>query len=190
MDGKEAIINKILEDAKIKAAKILEDSASMVSELKKDAIEWAKEYTDAQNRALDKEAKEIVERRLTVAELEVRKTNLADKQALIDDAFKVALDKLCSLGKTYYSRIVFKMIAESAEDEDTIIMSKDGVLTEQDFVSQDFFKAKNLKISAKKGDFSGGVKLVGVKSDKDLTFSAVIESFREENTAKVAEILF
>lgn len=190
MDGKEAIINKILEDAKIKATKILEDSATLVKELTDNATEWAKEYTDAQNATLNKEAKEIVERRLTVAELDVRKINLADKQALIDDAFNVALDKLRSLGKTYYSKIVFKMIAESAEDGDTIVMSKDGVLCEQDFESQEFFKSKNLKISANKGDFSGGVKLIGKKSDKDLTFSAIIESIREENTAKVAEILF
>lgn len=190
MEGKEAIINKILEDAENSVQEILLTAKKEVDALISSANAWAEEYTQTQASALKKETAEIIERRLTVAELDVRKLTLKAKQDLIDDAFTMALEKLRSLGKTYYSRLVLKLLEENADEGDVIVLSRDGVLSEKDFLELKVFASKGLKVSEKRGDFLGGIKLIGISSDKDLTFETLIANIKEEKTSEVASLLF
>lgn len=190
MDGKEAIINKILEDADEQAQSILSQAEKSSNDAIALAKEWADCYKTAQQKILDKDLEEILSRRLTVAELDNRKLILKAKQDLIEDTFSVALDKLCSLGKTYYTKLVNKLLTENADMCDEVILSCDGVLTTKDIESLEVFKEKKLKVSDKKGDFKGGVMLVGNNCDKDLTFKAIVSNAKEELISAVAKILF
>ncbi len=190
MDGKQAILNKILDDAKASASEILKTATDKAEQTIGTAKKFAEEYTETQKKILQRETREIVERKVTVAELDVRKNILKAKQDLIEDVFAIALDKLCSLGKTYYSRLVFKLLDENAEENDVIVLSSDGVMTRADFISNDTVKSLSLKISKTAGDFKGGIKLIGKYSDKDLTFKTLISDLKEQKTSEVASLLF
>lgn len=190
MDGKQAILNKILEDASNTANDILSTAKAQSEQLLSDATAWANQYHAENLKALEKEKKEIVERKLTVAELDVRKLTLQAKQSLIDDVFDIAIDKLCSLGKTYYKKLVVALLEQNAEKDDEIILSCDGVLNEEDLSNEEIVKKFSLKFSSVKGVFKGGIKLLGKVSDKDLTFKSLIESIKEEKTSEVAKLLF
>ena len=190
MEGKQAILNKILEDAKFSANEISSNAKVKSDQLINQANEWAKEYFTENKKALEKEKKEIVERKLTVAELDVRKLTLKAKQGLVDDAFKIALDKLRSLGKTYYKKLIVRLLEENAERDDEIIFSCDGVLSKNDLVNEEIVKNLSLKFNDKCGGFKGGVKLIGKVSDKDLTFESLISNLKEEKTSEVAKLLF
>lgn len=190
MEGKQAILNKILEDANLAVNEINSNAKTQSEQIISQAKAWADEYVTENKKVLEKEKKEIVERKLTVAELDVRKLTLKAKQGLVDDAFNIALDKLRSLGKTYYKKIVVSLLEENAEKDDEIVLSCDGVMSQKDLSDEDIVKKLSLKFSDKYGDFKGGVKLIGKVSDKDLTFESIIANVREEKTSEVANLLF
>ena len=50
---------------------------------------------------------------------------------------------------------------------------------------------KNLNLDVVKGlDFGGGIKLLGQKTDKDLSFNAILAQFASTNAQKVSAIIF
>ena len=190
MEGKQAIINKILEDANYSANEITLNAEKEVSSLLDSARKLADDYTNTQKIALQKETEEIVKRRLTVAELDVRKLTLKAKQDLIGEVFSLVLTKLCNLEKKSYLSFVESLLIKNADEGDAIVLSKDGVLSKEDFVSLDIYKQKNLSVKSEIGDFKGGIMLIGESSDKDLTFSSLVNNLTEEKTSEVAQLLF
>ena len=190
MEGKEAIIKKIIEDAELKAKTLIDNAESVVKARQTEAQAWADEYKSVQENIAVKEASETVARRITVADLDVRKLLLGAKQEVIGEVFEKVYEKLLALPKAQYLAFVEKLINATAEDGDEVVMSKDNVLAEEDIKSLKVYKEKNLKISTEKGDFMGGVKLIGVKCDKDLTFKAYTDSLVNEYALKIAEEIF
>ena len=83
MNGKDAIIKKISDDASDKCAETEKNAKARVEVLINEAEEWADEYTAAQEEILRKNASDIIKRRLTVSELEVKKILLNAKQSVI-----------------------------------------------------------------------------------------------------------
>lgn len=190
MDGKQAIICKILDDANEKAQSIISNANKNVDEKITDAEEFAKEYSTAQLSIAKKEAGEIIERRLIVADLDARKDLLSKKQQVISKVFDLAYEKLCSIDKKTYLDFVEKLIIEVAEDGDQVLLSKDGVLSSSDIESLKVFKDKKLVAKKEKGDFIGGVMLFGKNADKNLTFKAILLENRDILASKVSQILF
>ena len=190
MEGKEAIIKRIISDAEKKAKSITEIAKADALERETDAKSWAEDYVGAQEKILTRDAEDVVTRRKTVAELDVRKITLKAKQDIISKVFDEVLAKLCALKKADYLKLVEEKMIESAEIGDTVVLSKDGVLTDKDVSGLKVFSDKKLSVSKDKGEFIGGVYLEGEKCDKDLTFSSIVEEKRGELTATVAEELF
>ena len=83
MQGREAIVGKIIADAEEKAEKLRADAAQR-AEAAAAAVERAAQERLAEGRrALGREAEEIVARRETVAALDTRKEILAAKRGII-----------------------------------------------------------------------------------------------------------
>ena len=189
MEGQKAILDKILSDAREKSSSIELESKNECKRRLDSAKKWAEDYTNAQNEILSREIEGIKAGKKLNAELDVKKTLLKAKRSVLDDAFVLAYEKLCKIDKASYLKLVESLIDENAEDGDEIVLSKDGVLDVKD-IDVSKFKAKNLKVSEKKGDFIGGVTLSGSKSDKDLSFKAVIDGKKEELTSLAVDSLF
>ena len=190
MEGKEAIINKILDDAKQSAEEILQKAQNNADVKTQSANEWANEYTKVQRAILEKDLVEIIERRKTVANLDVRKLLLSAKQEVLSDVFGQALDRLRKLDKNDYLKLIIELVKENADQNDCLILSKDGVLCKKDIENHQVIKDYNITVSEEFGDFVGGVMLIGEVCDKDLTFEAVIDSKKEELSSEVAKRLF
>lgn len=190
MEGKESIIDKIIKDAEKKAENNISDAENYAISLKEDAELWSEKYCEEQDKIVKKTAAEIIERRKIVAGMEVKKIVLNAKQKAIDEVFSLVYEKLCNLKKDKYAEFVLKEIESCCEDGDAIVLSKDGVLSEKDFEKADFYKAKNMSVAKERGDFVGGVKLIGKFCDKDLTFKGLVESKKESFTFDVVQKLF
>lgn len=188
--GKDAIIAKIGAEAEEKSAEIISAAELKAKQITEAATAEAEEFVKKVSSEADAEAVKRIEQRKTLSELDGRKIILKAKREVIDDAFIVALDKLRSVSKTYYLRLVERSIAENAEEGDVIVLSKDGVIGAKDVEAMPCFKDMNLSVAKDRGDFVGGVKLVGKNCDKDLSFAAIIEGVKEEKTAGVASVLF
>lgn len=185
MDGKEAIIAKILESAEKKAQENLHAAENYAVSVKEQATEWAKSYSDEQEKALKKETADIVARRKIVAGLDVRKVLLKAKQDVINNIFARAEEKLCKVNKKTYLNIVLTKIQEFADNGDQVMLSCDGVLSEKDITESAVFKEKKLTVCKKQGKFYGGVMLIGKFCDKDLSFHEIISAEK----AKIAPVL-
>ena len=190
MEGKEAIIAKIIADAESKAQEIVHAAETYAVLVKEQAEEWAKNYSAEQEKALKSETAEIVERRKIVAELDVKKVLLKAKQDAIDEIYTLAEQKLCKADKKAYLAVVLQKIEEFADVGDEVVLSKDGVLSEKDISESDVFRRKKLSMSKTIGNFVGGVMLVGKVSDKNLTFNEIIRAEKEKNAPIIAKKLF
>ncbi len=190
MDGIEAIIQKIVSEAELKVNEIESNAEEKISLLIKDANDWAENYKNVQDAILQKEAKEVVERRLTVADLDVRKILLEAKSQMVEKVFSDALEKLCSLKKADYLKFTEKLIEQNAENGDEVILSCDKVLDANDIKKLKVYSEKSLKISNEVLSERGGVMLIGVSSDKNLTFKAVLDDAKSALISKIALKMF
>jgi len=106
MSNLENLINKILEDAKIEADKILEESAKINKDILDSKINEANEK---KKKILDKavnEASMIKDRIISNAELKVRDEKLKIKQEIIDKVFDLAKKKLKELTEDEYIKFL------------------------------------------------------------------------------------
>lgn len=188
MNGTEAIIKKILDDAHEKAKEIEDNSVYNNSMLEKAYKDKAESFLRTQKAELSDQCAKLIERRQTLAELDKRKLLLQTKQEIINEVFECAYQKMCKLEKEKYLSLVISLIEKSAEEGDQILLSKDGVLVEKDL--KEVLAQRNLSVCKEKGDFVGGIMLLGKNCDKDLTFSAVLEERKDQIVKIAVEQLF
>lgn len=190
MEGKEAIIARIIGDAKNKAEVLLRDADTNVAESEREAKEWIADYLKAQRKLLAEEAENVVTRRKTVAELDCRKVALSAKQAVISEVFERALQSAESFPEVKYLEIVEKLCKENAEEGDTLILAASAPLKEADIAKLPVFKEKKLKFDGTSDKFRGGIMLVNDVCDKDLSFKALLDNKKGELEAEIAAALF
>ncbi len=190
MDGKEAIIAKIIDSAEKKAQENAHAAEQYAVSVKEQATAWANAYSNAQEKVLQKDVADIVARRKIVAGLDVRKVLLKAKQDVIEDIFSRAEQKLCKTDKKTYLKLVLNKIAEFADEGDQVVLSCDGVISEKDISDSAVFKEKKLTVCKKQGKFCGGVMLIGKTCDKNLTFREIVSAEKDKAAPTIAKEIF
>jgi len=188
--SKEAIVQKILADAKLHADSFVEEQTEKAHEIIAEAAEECKNYIYAQHAAISEEVNDIEKRAAAAAELEVRKQTLAAKTKIIDAVFVRVLEKLKALDNADMKKLFLAMLNE-ADDGDVVILGKEqaGVLSAKDVEKFAAEKGIKLSLSEKLGDFDGMV-LASKNCDKNFTFEAETESLREELQMQIAKEIF
>lgn len=191
MNGKEAIIEKILRDAEISAKGTKEEAEERADEMFAAATATCKDYIYNQEAEIRMQTEEIKRRRQTIAELSVKELFLAKKKELIDRAFEAAEEKILSMDKKTYLAIITGMLAY-AEDGDVVTVSdRDKSVVTGDFLAAYCKKnGKKLTLSDKFGDFRGGIILTGKDVDKNLSLSVELKLLKDELETKVSAMLF
>lgn len=190
MAGSEAIINKIISDAKENADVTLKAADKRAEEIIAAAKVNAEEYLGKERTASEEAARLIVERRKTVAALDAKKIALKARQELIDECFEEAENKILSLGKEEYLAFVGKLVEENAEDGDLLVLSSEEKYIDNAFVEALSEKlGKKLGISDEKETYVGGIVLRSSSCDKNLTLKALLRSVREDKEKEIADIL-
>ena len=192
MDGQQKIIDKILSDAKHDAGEMLSEALKKAEALVAAKQAEADAEYDLSVEDARKAGEEVVRRRLTVADLEVKKLLLSAKKQAVDEAFEESLKKLLALPKEEYTALVGSMIASAADDGDVVVISENdkNVLTKAVFDKISAKIGKKLTLSDTFGNFKGGVMLLGKGVDKNLTFESELALLRDEVEPEVAKIMF
>lgn len=192
MDGQQKIIDKILSDATHDAGEMLSEALKKAEALVAAKQAEADAEYDLSVEEARKAGEEVVRRRLTVADLEVKKLLLSAKKQAVDEAFEESLKKLLALPKEEYSALVESMIASAADDGDVVVISENdkNVLTKAFFDKISAKIGKKLTLSDTFGSFRGGVMLLGKGVDKNLTFESELALLRDEVEPEVAKIMF
>lgn len=192
MDGQQKIIDKILSDATHDAGEMLSEALKKAEALVAAKQAEADAEYDISVEEARKAGEEVVRRRLTVADLEVKKLLLSAKKQAVDEAFEESLKKLLALPKEEYTALVGSMIASAADDGDAVVISENdkNVLTKAVFDKISAKIGKKLTLSDTFGNFRGGVMLLGKGVDKNLTFESELALLRDEVEPEVAKIMF
>lgn len=189
--SKEAIVEKIISDAHLKADSIVAEANAKADEIISAAAEECKEYMYSFKSETDKMIFDVDARTKTVAELDARKLTLAAKTKVLDVVYERTLENLRNLDKEAYSALVFGML-ENAKDGDVVTISK----REKDIVTKEslaeFAKKKGIKLilAEQFGDFDGGIVLGGNGVDKNFTFEVEVALLKEQTEAKTAKEIF
>lgn len=189
--SKEAIVEKIISDAHLRADAIIGEANAKADEVISAAAEECKAYLYNFKAETDKMVFDVEARSKTVAELDAKKLALAAKTKVLDVVYERTLDNLRNLDKDTYSELIFAML-QNAKDGDVVTISrkrKDIVTTES--LAQ-FAKEKgiSLTLSDKLGDFDGGVILSENGVDKNFTFEIEVALLKEQTEANVAKEIF
>ena len=192
MDGQQKIIDKILSDATHDAGEMLSEALKKAEALVAAKQSEADAEYDISVEEARKAGEEVVRRRLTVADLEVKKLLLSAKKQAVDEALEESLKKLLALPKEEYTALVGSMIASAADDGDVVVISENdkNVLTKAVFDKISAKIGKKLTLSDTFGNFKGGVMLLGKGVDKNLTFESELALLRDEVEPEVAKIMF
>ncbi len=191
MNGKQAIIDKILGDANAKAESIAaaasEKAGEIASQAEKEAQRVIEEEAAKKKAAYDT----VIANSAVVANLDCKKALLTAKTLLIGKAFGRAAE-LLRADKKKYCDLVGKMIASAAEDGDKVrISEQDKDVLTKDFVEKVAKKCKvKLTLDKEYAPITGGVILIGKNYDKNLSLDLELETLREECESEVSGILF
>lgn len=191
MNNKEAIIQKIIDDAEKVAQSNIDEAEKTAAQILDRAKREVEKYKDDNLTKADDLYADALERSKVISNLDCKKLLLNAKKATIDKAFQEAVDDIMKDKKGYLS-LIEKMISSCAEDGDKVVICKDDekVITKK-FVS-DLAEKTGKKISLSKdfGDFKGGVILEGKNYDKNLTLELELSAIRQDTEKKISEILF
>lgn len=185
MDGKEAIIAKIIEEANATSKQIVATAESTLAYALDQTKAEAEEKANRRKVAVEQECEAIVSRALTLARLEGRKNSLSKKQEVLKSVYAEAKAKLLA-DKDGYKKFYASVLLKSAEDDDVV-----SVGTADDILDAKWLKSvkSTLTMSDEKHD-GRGIILRGKKADKNLTVDAIINATKDETESEVAKILF
>lgn len=187
--GREEIINRILADARSECDEILAAAKREADGIIASAEARAKEELAETKAEADERAKSVADGRAAAARLDSAKIYLAEKRRVIDEIYARALSKLVDMKSADSLKLLSRLIAENAEEGDEVVLAENFKFA-ADVAKLPVIKERNLTISATRAKISGGCLLRGKKSDKDLSFDALLSADMEEHQADIAAQLF
>lgn len=198
MNGLDRIGDKIIEEANLEAAKIIEEAEKKALEIKNQAVAKAEAERSKIDSQYREKQDELKRRLLSNANLDMRKRVLDTKQRMIDRAFDECLNKVSGMPVEDYRSLIKDMLLQSVVtgDEEVIFSKQDDerldsyIITEVNDQLKAMGKKGALLLSQEKGEFKAGFILRSGGMEINSTFESLLRMIRQEIEPQVAEILF
>ena len=116
MNGIDRITQRIDEEAQGEISQILSKGRETAAQISERYRTQAEKLAGELSARSEKAAAEQEERLVSVAQMEARKVTLAIKQEMVEQAFQLALEKLCSLPDDAYISTVAALLRSAAPD--------------------------------------------------------------------------
>lgn len=123
----DAIVQKILEDARRDAAKTLDEANTRAEALKRQSEERLRVQREALSEQTKQDAAALRGRMLRMAELEARKARLAAKREVIDQVFDTVLGGMKSMPQAQRMAYNRRILLEAARGGETILCDGEDV---------------------------------------------------------------
>ena len=195
MDGIEKIIDRISSDAQREIDDVLAAAQAEAEKITAEYQAQAKAEADDILARGQKAAVERGERLASVAQLECRKEVLRAKQEVIDEAFRLAMDKLTQLPQEAYVSLLADLAVEaSSKGNEKLIFS----VADRARVGKAVVVAANQKLGDKgqltlaqeTRPMQGGFILSDGAVEVNCTFETLVRLQRETLSTQVAGVLF
>lgn len=194
----EAIVDKILKDAREKASHIERGKKAQIQSIQSQCEETIRDLQETSRKRTEKLAENQRKRLLSMAELDIRKEVLGLKQEMIETAFEQAVTQLLEEDKERYSALLKKLILDAnlEGDEELILNQRDRERMGDGFIrelNETFLKAGKkgkLRLSPESRPIRGGIILRRGRKEVNCSVESIIYSKRDALEASVARILF
>lgn len=194
MNGIEKITRRISEDAQTEIDAILNEAKAQAAAITSRYEAQARAESEELLARGRKAAGERGERAASVAQLECRKANLAARQAVIEAAFALALEKLRALPEDEYVALLADLAAEAAiSGGGALIFSR----PDHDRVGERVIRAANeklgggtLTLAEETRPLNGGFILTSGAVEVNCGFETLLRMKKTELTGEVSAVLF
>ena len=204
MNGIEKITSQIDADVQKEIGAALDQARAQAKEIEARYESQAQTQGEALRRKGEQDAALRRERLVDVARLEARKTLLAAKQALVGQAFDLALKKLLELPDQEYIALLAKLaVAASRTGREQVILSqkdrsrygKQAVTMANDMLAKKAGpraaeSAGMLTLAEESRPMAGGLILRDGRVETNCSFEVLIHLQRDALSAEVARVLF
>jgi len=142
------------------------------------------------------EIQEKKEREITLAELEARKTVLAEKQKIISEVYAQILQRLENLSAKEFGELTKKLILNIASGgEELIVAQKDKHKISPESIKEinqilGRQKKEPIHLSQERHNIAGGFVLRKGNLEINFSFPALVKSLREKTESEVIKLLF
>ena len=193
MNGIDKIIQRIEADAQAELDRVLsaaKEQAEEITELYRSRAEAEAAELRARN---EKNAAEREERLVSSAQMEVRKASLAAKQQMLDKAYALALDKLCSMPDAQYIETVAELLVQAAPRGAGKVIFAPG---EKERIGAAAVAMANeklggqLTVAEETRPIRGGFILADSRVEVNCSFDTLVRLQKNETAGAVAKILF
>ena len=185
----EKLTERILLDANEEAETILLEAQTKAEKILAEATARAEVIRVETESEVAEKRKSILEKRAAAARLDSAKILLKEKRGVIDAIYEKALDRLIHLSEEDSVRLLGELLIKYAEEGDEILFAQNFPYTEE-VISLPVVHEKKLKVAEERIAISGGVRLRGQYSDKDLSYGTLLQIDRENHQASIAAELF
>lgn len=187
--SKELIRERILSDARAEADLILSKAEQKSSEIIADAMKLAEKERRESETEMKEKTESIHEKKAAAARLESAKILLREKRKVIDGVYALAKERLIGLEKEDALSLANSLLTEYAEEGDIVFFAENYKYVAE-VALLPIIKQRGLEISTQRIAIDGGFILQGKKSDKDLSYNALLAADRDEHQAAIAKELF
>lgn len=187
------ITGKILSEAEEQGNRILEAAHSESQRIIEEAKQKAEEIQEEAREKTDEDQRLIKCRRISVAELEVRKIRLGAKQEQISLCFDKALDRLSEMDVSDYLELLTTFIIKIGGDGGELLLNKnDREKIGQKLINKinDTEKVGKLSLAEDTIDAKGGFVLRRGSVEINSTLETIINGIRESATPDVVKALY
>src|SRR6056297_153035 len=192
------IKDKIIEDALHEKEKIIKEANENIKKIRNNNQEKLNSIENNILEQYEQEAELKEKNIITEARLEANKEILFEKQAIIEEIFKEAENRIEKLDNKKYANFMEKLILENVEngDETLYIGSNERKEINQNFINDinDKLKSKgkkgSLKLSKKSMPIKGGIIIGTNEIRKNASIEVILEKIKEDIETKLNQFLF
>ena len=192
MNGIDTIIQRLNTDAKAETDALLEkarqEAAAVAARYQAQADKEAADLAARNERLAERE-----ERLISAAQMEARKTVLAAKQAVMEETYAKALEKLRNLSETRYVEVLTELLLQAAPHGagEVLFSAQDRETVGQAAVDAANGKSGGkLTLSGETAPIQGGFILKDGNVEVNCAFDTLVRLQKAETAGQVAQRLF
>ncbi len=192
MNGLERITSRIEAENKAEIDGILDSGKAEVQRI----VDSWRDRIDAEARTLaernEKAAAEREERLKSAAEMDARKTILQAKQDMVEEAYALALDKLCKLDGDEKVSLLADLLARASSTgtEEAVFAAADRDAGAKAVEKANAASGRKLTLSQETAPIRGGFILRDRNVEVNCAFETLVRLQKAETAGSVAKLLF
>ena len=183
------LLDAIARNAENEAAEIISKAEAYAAEKRENAEAAAEEIAAVSAKNTAEKVRDLQLKSDTAARMERNRRLLAARRAAINRVYELLSDGLKKLDGKDFTSLVASAVEKYGENGQKIILSASSLADEKEIAALPAVKAKGMTV-AKSDKLKDGFVLSGVAYDRDFSYSAIVDAYRERTEKEVADAMF